>query len=298
MPLLPDLPSRSRKLLEDLAGHPDAATAAAASALARGKYGASPSASASRYLSPRWPPPPPPKRHPRHHARPSPPLGPATTIVHTYFADVSLDVFHLSFLFISLANPFFVSNQLSLGVDWLDNCIHLLLLLLWNQPMIDEPATHCNSHASSSSSYSSSSSSLSSQPISLYIRFFFLMLVLFLFSFHPSWNRHPTGFSMDLIALRHPRSYPPPSGQHKCILWLGGVFFQYSLSLSLSLVTSSSLASRLGTFWSLFHSLSISFSLHFLPLSFFPVPAAVHFGFVSVASFRRRAATRSPVPMQ
>ena len=40
MPLLPDMPSRSRKLLEDLAGD---------SHLPRGKYGASP----SRYLTPR-----------------------------------------------------------------------------------------------------------------------------------------------------------------------------------------------------------------------------------------------------
>lgn len=49
MPLLPDMPSRSRKLLEDLAASADAPTMHIQS---RGKYGAG-AHSTSRYLSPR-----------------------------------------------------------------------------------------------------------------------------------------------------------------------------------------------------------------------------------------------------
>ncbi len=51
MPLLPDMPSRSRKLLEDLAA--SANDAPTMHIQSRGKYGAG-AHSTSRYLSPRW----------------------------------------------------------------------------------------------------------------------------------------------------------------------------------------------------------------------------------------------------
>ena len=52
MPLLPDMPSRSRKLLEDLAA--SANDAPTMHIQSRGKYGAHGAHSTSRYLSPRW----------------------------------------------------------------------------------------------------------------------------------------------------------------------------------------------------------------------------------------------------
>ena len=80
MPLLPDMPSRSRKLLEDLAA--SANDAPTMHIQSRGKYGAHGAHSTSRYLSPRWsssPAPPDEKQKTIDYYHTPPPLFPQNT---------------------------------------------------------------------------------------------------------------------------------------------------------------------------------------------------------------------------